>query len=86
MILISVLNVIVAVYCFVKNSNRDYLGLTYAICHYVILSLSLVSFGRDTAISVLVLTFVVLTSLLFVKLNTSVIVFYGQDIDILNGE
>ena len=29
---------------------------------------------------------VLLTSLLFVKLNTSVIVFCGQDIDILNGE
>jgi len=51
--------------------------------------LSLDSFGLVIVISVLflVLTLVVLlTALLSVKLNTSVIVFYGQDIDILNGE
>ena len=64
------LNVIVAVYYFVKpRLFRACLSL----CGFV---LSLVSFGLGIVISVLVLTLMVLlTSLLSVKLNTLVIVF-----------
>jgi len=83
MMLIFGLNVIVAVYWFVKpRLFRSCLSL----CGLV---LSLVSFGLAIVISVLVFVLtsvVLLTALLSVKLNTSVIVYYRQDIDVLNGE